>query len=308
MKHVSVLLRESIEGLQIEANGIYVDGTLGRGGHSLEIAKRLKTGKLIAIDCDCRAIDESKKRLEKYKDKITYVQGNFRDIAKILEAEKTGPVDGAIFDLGVSSPQLDDAQRGFSYKTDSRLDMRMDQSNRLSAFEIVNTYQQNDLSKIFFMYGEEKYSRQIAKQIIKRREKSPVNTTFELNDIIVSAIPAAARREKQHPSKRCFQALRICVGDELGALKEMLDTVPALLKQSGRICVITFHSLEDKIVKKSFADYATDCICEKSIPVCICKKTPILKIITKKPITAGLEEIEYNPRARSAKLRIAEKF
>ncbi|MCL2627552.1 MAG: 16S rRNA (cytosine(1402)-N(4))-methyltransferase RsmH [Oscillospiraceae bacterium] len=308
MKHTPVLLSESLEALQIKPDGIYVDGTLGRAGHSLEILKRLKTGRLIAIDCDLDAIEQAGEKLGAYKDKITIIHGNFKDTVKILDGLNINAIDGAIYDLGVSSPQLDDAARGFSYQSDAKLDMRMDKSGPLTAFEIINTWQEEKLTEIFFKYGEEKYSRQIAKQIINKRTASPINTTFELNEVIFSAIPAAARREKQHPSKRCFQALRIAVGDELSVLNEMIDTVPFILNHGGRLCVISFHSLEDRIVKRAFQDYAASCTCDRKAPVCICNKVQVLKIITKKPVTESDENIKQNPRARSAKLRVAERI
>lgn len=308
MEHVPVLLDESIEGLNIKPGGIYIDGTLGRGGHSLEIVKRLKTGKLIAIDCDDEAISEASKNLAGYKEKIIYVRGNFRDTAGILETEGIKTADGMLFDLGVSSPQLDNASRGFSYMQDSKLDMRMDKSNPVTAHEIVNNKDAEELAKIFFDYGEERYARQIARAIVQKRADKTIETTFQLSEIIASAIPGAARREKQHPAKRCFQALRIAVGDELNALKEMLDTVPNVLNCGGRICIISFHSLEDRIVKQAFNTYAKGCICPKDFPVCVCNQKPTLKTITRKPIVADAQTIELNPRARSAKLRIAEKI
>ncbi|MCL2080217.1 MAG: 16S rRNA (cytosine(1402)-N(4))-methyltransferase RsmH [Oscillospiraceae bacterium] len=308
MEHIPALLRETIEGLNIKPNGIYIDGTLGRGGHCLEIVKRLTTGKVIAIDCDSQAIEESKEKLSKYQDKIKYVHGNFGGIASILCEENVEKADGMIFDLGVSSAQLDDGSRGFSYMQDAKLDMRMDKENTLTAFEIVNNWREDELRKIFFDYGQEKYSKAVAREIVKKRSKKTVETTFELNEIILAAMPPFARREKQHPSKRCFQALRIAVGDELGILAKMLETAPQLLKIEGRICVISFHSLEDKIVKKTFADHAKQCICPEKAPICSCGKKPILKLITRKPIIADSLEIEANPRVRSAKLRIAQRI
>jgi 16S rRNA (cytosine1402-N4)-methyltransferase len=308
MEHTPVLLQESVDGLNIKPDGIYADGTTGRAGHAREIVKRLDTGRLIAIDRDYDAILEAKALLSGFEEKIIFIHGNFRDISSILSTEGIEAVDGMLFDLGVSSPQLDDASRGFSYKQDARLDMRMDKSEDLTAFEAVNSWQEDKLRKVFYEYGEERYSRSIAYAIVKRRTDAPISTTFELNDIITSAIPAAARREAQHPSKRCFQALRIAINDELGAVAEMLDCAPLKLKRGGRICVISFHSLEDRIVKNSFATYAKTCVCPKDIPVCVCGVKPMLKVITRKPITAGKEEAERNARARSAKLRIAERL
>ncbi|MCL2820076.1 MAG: 16S rRNA (cytosine(1402)-N(4))-methyltransferase RsmH [Oscillospiraceae bacterium] len=308
MEHLPVLLKESIEGLNIKPEGTYVDGTLGRAGHSAEIAKRLTTGRLIAIDCDETAIDEAKGILGNYKNRTTLIHGNFKDIREILKEEGVNTVDGMIFDLGVSSPQLDNAARGFSYNKDSLLDMRMDKSISLTASEIVNKWQESELRKIFFEYGEERYSKSIAREIVKKRTSDTIDTTFKLNDTIISALPSAARREAQHPSKRCFQALRIAVNDELGSISTMLNVVPSLLNSTGRLSVISFHSLEDRLVKKAFAAGAKGCTCPRDIPVCICGIKPSLKLITRKPITAGNDEIGNNPRARSAKLRIAERI
>ena len=308
MEHVSVLLQESIDGLNIDPDGIYIDGTLGRAGHALEIAKKLTDGQLLVIDCDEEAINEAKELLSDHKDSVTFIKGNFGDIARLLDEAGIKKVNGMLFDLGVSSPQLDDAKRGFSYMQDAKLDMRMDKDRSLTAYEIVNNWEEEHLRKIFFEYGEERYSKSIAQKIKSKRTSAPISTTFELNEIILSAIPAAARREAQHPSKRCFQALRMAVNDELGSISKMLESAPSLLKPQGRICVISFHSLEDRLVKKSFAAGAAGCDCSKEFPVCICKKVPTLKLITRKPITAGNDEINQNPRARSAKLRIAERL
>jgi len=308
MEHTPVLLQESIAGLNIKPGGIYVDGTLGRGGHAREILKKLGRGRLIAIERDRGAIDEAKSALSDHKDRITYVHGNFRDLAEILGKQGVKTVDGMLFDLGVSSPQLDDTARGFSYMHDAQLDMRMDKSQALTAYGIVNEHNEDELRKIFFEYGEERHSRPIAREIIRRRALTPIETTFELSDIIISAIPASARREPQHPSKRCFQALRIAVNDELGSIREMLGVAPSLLKPEGRICVISFHSLEDRLVKNSFVTLAKDCSCPRDIPVCVCEGAAKYKLITRKPIVAGADEIKRNPRARSAKLRIAERL
>jgi len=308
MDHTPVLLHESIDGLNIRPGGIYVDGTLGRAGHAREILKKLGRGRLIAIDRDRDAIDEARFALADHKDRMTYAYGNFRDLPEILGKQGVKAVDGMLFDLGVSSPQLDDTTRGFSYMHNARLDMRMDKGQALTAYRIVNELPEDELRKIFYEYGEERYSRLIAREIVKRRDSAPIETTFELSDIIISAIPAAARREPQHPSKRCFQALRIAVNDELGSIKELLGAAPLLLRPEGRICVISFHSLEDRLVKKSFAALARDCSCPKDIPVCVCEKAAIYKLITRKPVVAGADEIERNTRARSAKLRIAERL
>jgi 16S rRNA (cytosine1402-N4)-methyltransferase len=308
MEHIPVMLKESIDGLNIKPDGTYVDGTLGRAGHALEIVKRLNTGRLIAIDCDEEAIKKAGQLLSDYKACTTLIHGNFRDITDILQKESVEAADAMIFDLGVSSPQLDSAARGFSYMQDSKLDMRMNENDTLTAYEIVNNWQEENIRKIFFEYGEERYSKSIARAIVKKRTKEQIDTTFKLNETIFTAIPAYARREAQHPSKRCFQALRIAVNDELGSIKDMLKAAPQLIKPKGRLCIISFHSLEDRLVKRAFAEGAKGCDCPRGTPVCICGKKPVLKIITRKPITASEEEAESNPRARSAKLRIAEKL
>jgi len=307
MEHIPVLLHETLNGLNIKSNGIYVDGTLGRAGHALEIAKQLTAGRLIAIDCDEEAIEKAGEILSEYKNRTTLIHGNFKDIEKILSKEGVEKVDGMLFDLGVSSPQLDNAQRGFSYMKNAPLDMRMDKNDSLTAFEVVNTWQEGELRKIFYEYGEERYSKQIAREITKKRAAEQIDTTFKLNDTIISALPAAARREAQHPSKRCFQALRIAVNGELGSISSLLHIAPSLLKPEGRLAVISFHSLEDRIVKQSFAAAAKGCACPRDIPVCVCGVTPSLKLITRKPVTADENEVKQNPRARSAKLRIAER-
>ena len=308
MEHSPVLLRESVEGLRIKPGGVYVDGTAGRGGHSAEIAKNLGAGRLIAIDRDAEAIDEAGAALAGYGDRVTLVHGGFEDILGILDRCGAEMADGMVFDLGVSSPQLDDASRGFSHKYDAPLDMRMDRRGELTARAIVNGWEEGELRRIFFEYGEERYSRLIAGAIVKKRAAAPIETTFDLNGVIFSAIPAAARRERQHPSKRCFQALRIAVNDELGNLERMLGEAPDRLAKGGRICVISFHSLEDRLVKNSFVARAKGCVCPKDFPVCVCGAAPTMKIITKKPIVPGEAEIGENPRARSAKLRIAERI
>jgi len=250
MEHIPVLLSESIKGLDIKPDGVYLDGTLGRAGHALEIVKRLGTGRLIAIDCDEDAIREAKSELAGFENKITFVHGDFGDITNIISEAGFQKVDGMLFDLGVSSPQLDDAKRGFSYMQNAPLDMRMDTRSSLNAFEAVNNWQEEELRRVFYEYGEERYSKPIAREIVKKRNAAPINTTFELNEIIIGAIPAAARRQPAHPSKRCFQALRIAVNDELGKIEKMLSAAPELLRQNGRLCVISFHSLEDRLVKK----------------------------------------------------------
>ena len=306
-KHVSVLLDECIENLAIKPDGIYVDGTLGLGGHSYEIASRLTTGSLIGIDRDETAIARAGERLAPFAGKITLVHGNFSDTASILDDLGIDAVDGMLFDLGVSSPQLDEAERGFSYMNDAPLDMRMDRSEGLTAYDVVNDYSADRLNRIFWDYGEERYARRISAAIIAAREKKPVETTFELVDIIKGALPAAALREKQHPAKRCFQAIRIAVNDELGAISALMDTAPDKLKLGGRLCVISFHSLEDRIVKSGIAARENGCTCPREAPICTCGFIKTLKSVCRKPILPGADEIERNPRARSAKLRVAER-
>ena len=306
--HLPVLLNECIEGLNIKPDGIYVDGTLGRAGHSREIAKRLKGGRLICIDRDQAALDAAPARLEGLMDRVTLVHGNFGDLAEILDGLGIEKVDGMLFDLGVSSPQLDDAQRGFSYMQDAPLDMRMDQSNELSAYEVINRWSQEELKSILWRYGEERYAPAIARAITERREEKPIETTLELVDVIKSAMPASALREKQHPAKRSFQAIRIAVNDELGAVEKMVaDAVPRL-NVGGRLAVISFHSLEDRIVKTGLAEFAKGCTCPPDFPVCVCGKKPKIKLTPRKPIVAGEKELKENSRARSAKLRVAEKL
>ena len=306
-KHVSVLLDECIENLAIKPDGIYVDGTLGLGGHSYEIASRLTTGRLIGIDRDETAIARAGERLAPFAGKITLVHGNFSDTASILDDLGIDAVDGMLFDLGVSSPQLDEAERGFSYMNDAPLDMRMDRSEGLTAYDVVNDYSADRLNRIFWDSGEERYARRISAAIIAAREKKPVETTFELVDIIKGALPAAALREKQHPAKRCFQAIRIAVNDELGAISALMDTAPDKLKTGGRLCVISFHSLEDRIVKSGIAARENGCTCPREAPICTCGFIKTLKSVCRKPILPGADEIERNPRARSAKLRVAER-
>ena len=305
--HKSVLLDECIEALNIRPDGIYVDGTLGRAGHSREIAKRLTTGRLICIDRDMAAIEAAKDRLAEWMDRVTLVHSNFDQLGDVLaEAGITG-VDGMLFDLGVSSPQLDDASRGFSYMKDAPLDMRMDVSAALSAYEVVNAWSYEELRRILYEYGEERYAPAIAKNIVRRREQAPIETTLELVDVIKSAMPPAALREKQHPAKRSFQAIRIAVNGELDALPPMMSAAVDKLNPGGRLAVITFHSLEDRIIKHAMQDMAKGCTCPSNFPVCICGKKPRVKILTRKPIVSGETELTENSRARSAKLRVAEK-
>ena len=306
-QHVSVLLNETIQNLNIKGDGIYLDGTLGLGGHSLEIVKKLTTGKLICIDKDDFAIENAEKRLHDYKDRILFEKSDFRYAADIIDRLGFDSIDGMIFDLGVSSPQLDNAERGFSYMSDAPLDMRMDASAAISAYDIVNGYSPEELSKILFEYGEERFARRIASAIAARRQVSPIATTFELVDVIRSAMPAQALREKQHPAKRSFQAIRIAVNDELGAVSEMMDTAPDKLKVGGRLCVISFHSLEDRIIKNKIHSREDGCTCPREAPVCVCGFKQTLKSVSKKPIIPSAEELEDNPRSRSAKLRVAER-
>ncbi len=306
--HKPVLLDECLEGLAIQPDGIYVDGTLGRAGHSMEIAKRLTTGRLICIDQDMAAIEAAQVRLAPWMDKVTLVHSNFCNLDAVLTQVGVDGVNGMLFDLGVSSPQLDDATRGFSYMQDAPLDMRMDLSAALTAREVVNTWDEFTLRKIFYDFGEERYAPRIASAIVERRADKPIETTLELVDVIRSAMPAAALREKQHPAKRTFQAIRIAVNQELDVLTPMLEGACKWLAPGGRLAVITFHSLEDRIVKRAMQAQAKGCTCPPQFPVCVCGNLPVVKLITRKPIVSGEAELEYNPRARSAKLRVAEKL
>ncbi len=306
-KHVSVLLKECIENLNIKPEGIYLDGTLGLGGHSYEIASRLGTGRLIGIDRDETAIERAGKRLAPFGDRVSLVHGNFSDAAAILDDLGIQGVDGMLFDLGVSSPQLDEVQRGFSYMADAPLDMRMDGGESLSAYEVVNFWEEDRLNRILWDYGEERYARRISRAIVERREKKPIESTLELVDIIKGAMPAAALREKQHPAKRSFQAIRIAVNDELGAIASMMETAPDKLNKGGRLCVISFHSLEDRIVKAGIAARENGCTCPREAPICTCGFVQTLKSVSRKPILPSPEELELNPRSRSAKLRVAER-
>ena len=306
--HRSVLLDECIEQLAIRPDGIYLDGTLGGAGHSREIAKRLTTGRLIGVDRDETALAAAGERLAEFGGRVTLVHSNFKEIDAILDGLGISGVDGMLFDLGVSSPQLDDAQRGFSYLHDAPLDMRMDKKDRLTAREVVNEYPQDELRRILYEYGEERYAPSIAAAIVRRREEKPIETTLELVDVIRSAMPAKALREKQHPAKRSFQAIRIAVNGELAAVEEMMARAIDRLNPGGRLCVITFHSLEDRIVKSAIAQAARGCTCPPEFPVCVCGKKPLVKNLTRKPIEAGMQELEENPRARSAKLRVAEQL
>lgn len=304
--HRPVLLDECIEGLNIRPDGIYLDGTLGRAGHSREIARRLTTGRLICVDRDDAALEAAQTRLADWMDRVTLVHSNFDQVGNIIDDLGLPGVDGMLFDLGVSSPQLDDGSRGFSYMADAPLDMRMDRSESMTAADVVNTWSQDELRRILFQYGEERCANQIAAAIVRYREQKPIETTLELVDILKSAMPAKALREKQHPAKRTFQAIRIAVNDELASVDRMLRGAIPHLSKGGRLAVITFHSLEDRIVKTGMAEFAKGCTCPPDFPVCVCGKTPDVKLINRKPILPTEQEIEENPRARSAKLRVCE--
>ncbi|MGQ7280288.1 16S rRNA (cytosine(1402)-N(4))-methyltransferase RsmH [Brevibacillus thermoruber] len=307
--HVTVLREEAVDGLNIRPDGVYVDCTLGGAGHSSLIASRLGAGgRLIAIDQDDWALDNARERLAPYIDKVTLVKSNFRRIRDVVNDLGLDGVDGVLFDLGVSSPQLDEGERGFSYNADAPLDMRMDQDAPLSAYDVVNEWDEEELARIIWEYGEEKFSRRIARQIVQRRKHAPVRTTGELVELIKEAIPAAARRSGPHPAKRTFQAIRIAVNDELDAFREAVVDAIGLLRPQGRVSVITFHSLEDRICKQVFQDFAKGCTCPPSFPVCTCGNQASVKIITRKPILPSEAELAANPRARSAKLRVAEKL
>ena len=307
-KHYSVLLNECIEGLDIDPDGIYVDGTAGGGGHSFAIASRLQGGRLIAIDQDEAAIAAAGERLAPLGERATVVRSNFCEVARVCRELGIDGIDGLLLDLGVSSYQLDTPERGFSYSSDAPLDMRMDKRNALSAYEVVNEYSEEKIRKILYEYGEERYSAAIAAAIVKRREKSPIESTAELSDIIKYAIPPAAREGGHHPAKRSFQAIRIEVNSELDVIEPAIRDAVSMLRPGGRIAIITFHSLEDRIVKQTFADLAKGCICPRELPVCVCGRKPVLKQVNKKPILPSAKELEENPRSRSAKLRVAVKL
>ena len=305
-KHYSVLLEEAVEGLNIKEDGIYVDCTLGGAGHSLEILKKLKTGKLYAFDQDNVALENAKIKLSEYADKVVFIKSNFENLKEKLAEQNVYEVDGVLYDLGVSSPQLDTPERGFSYNYDTRLDMRMDTDASMSAYEVVNEYSYHDLVRIFYRYGEEKFSKQIARNIEKKRELAPIETTFQLVDIIKESIPAAKRRTGGHPAKRVFQAIRIAVNNELSVFESSLEQAIDIVKVGGRISVITFHSLEDRICKQIFNSYAKNKDIPKNLPVLPEESLSKLKLITRKPICPSEKELEENNRSRSAKLRIAE--
>lgn len=307
-KHISVLYNETVGGLLVKSGGVYVDGTLGGGGHSMGILSSAKNVRLIGIDRDPEAIEAAGKKLAPFGENVTLVNRNFSEIKSILNDLNIDGIDGAVLDLGVSSYQLDNAERGFSYMHNSRLDMRMNKDNPKSAYEVINEYSADELKRIFYEYGEEKWSARVAQFIVEKRAQKPIETTFELVDIIKAAIPKRVRAEGSHPAKRIFQAVRIEVNNELGILKPAIKDIVEVLKPGGRIAVITFHSLEDRIIKNAFSDFATGCVCPKNFPVCVCNRQPVVKIITKKPILPTRQEELDNSRSKSAKLRIAEKL
>ncbi len=306
--HRSVLLDECMDGLAIRPDGIYVDGTAGGGGHSFEIAKRLEGGRLIAIDQDESAIAAASRRLECYGERATVVRSNFFEVARVCEDLGVESIDGLLLDLGVSSHQLDTPERGFSYMSDAPLDMRMDKRAALTAYDVVNGYTEERLKKILYEYGEERFSASIAAAIVRERQKKPIENTLELSDIIKYAMPPHAREGGHHPAKRSFQAIRIEVNGELDVIEPAIRDAARLLRSGGRIAIITFHSLEDRIVKQTFASLAQGCTCPKNFPVCVCNNKPTVKLVTKKPILPSAKELEENPRSRSAKLRVAEKL
>ena len=305
--HKSVLLHETVDSLQVEPDGIYVDGTLGGGGHAFEVCKKLTTGRLIGIDQDRDAILAASKRLSVYGEKVSIVRDNYRNISSVLQQVGVEKADGIYLDLGVSSYQFDAPERGFSYREEAKLDMRMDDRNPMTAYDIVNTYSEKELFRIIRDYGEDKFAQNIAKHICLEREKKPVETTTELAEIVRQSIPMKMRLTGGHPAKRTFQAIRIELNDELGVLKESIDTMIDLLSPGGRLSIITFHSLEDRIVKEAFRRNENPCQCPPSFPVCVCGKVSQGSVITKKPVLPSDEELEENPRSASAKLRVFEK-
>ncbi len=306
--HVPVLFREAVEALDPRPGLTYLDGTFGRGGHSEEVLRRAPGCRLICVDRDGAALEAGREKFAAYGDRVTFAHSNFDRVDGILDELGLPGVDGMLFDLGVSSPQLDDSARGFSYKADAPLDMRMDQTQELSADTVVNQWSEEELKRILWQYGEEKFAPRIAAAIVKRREVRPIRSTLELAETVRSAMPAKALREKQHPAKRAFQAIRIAVNDELGAVERMLERAVPRLNPGGRLAVITFHSLEDRLVKTAFAEAARGCICPPDFPVCVCGRKPQVKLITRKPILPGEAELRENPRSRSATLRVAEKL
>lgn len=306
--HISVLYNEVLEGLDIKKNGIYVDATLGGGGHAKGICEKLADGRLIGIDQDTDALEAAKETLKEYSSKITIINDNFKNIKLVLNDLNINYIDGAVIDLGVSSYQLDTAERGFSYKQNAPLDMRMDKSGELDAYYVVNNYSEDALFKVLSEYGEERWSKRIASFIIKEREQKSIDTTTELVEIIKKSIPASARRDGPHPAKRSFQAIRIEVNNELEIIEEAIKNFIDVMAPGGRIAVITFHSLEDRIVKNTFKQLATGCKCPPQFPICVCGGKPKVKLINRKPILPNGKELDKNFRARSSKLRIAEKL
>ncbi len=306
-QHVSILAEACMDALNIKPGGVYIDATTGGAGHSVMIAERLnENGRLVCIDRDCEALENAEKRLRAYAGRVTLVKSDFRELDMVMEKLGLGGADGILFDLGVSSPQLDHSERGFSYRKDAALDMRMDQSQQLTAYDIVNCWSQEEIKRILFEYGEERYAPLIAEAIGRARSRQPVKSTLQLADIIKNAMPKKALREKQHPAKRSFQAIRIAVNDELGAVSEAMGKAVDALNPEGRLAVITFHSLEDRIVKNAFRDAAKGCVCPKDFPVCVCGREPKVKLVMNKKPTDG--EITENPRARSARLRVCERI
>ena len=306
--HKPVMLDACMDALSVRPDGVYVDGTLGRAGHASEIARRLTSGRLIGIDRDPEALTASAERLEPWRERVTLLHGSFADLGDLLDGIGVRDVDGMLFDLGVSSPQLDDPARGFSYLRDAPLDMRMDTAAPLSAYDVVNTWPESELRRVLYEYGEERYAPAIARAVVRAREAKPVETTLEFVDIIRGAMPSRALREKQHPAKRSFQAVRIAVNGELDALEPMLRAAVERLRPGGRLAVITFHSLEDRIVKRTLKEFQQGCVCPKEFPVCVCGRRPQVRPVTRKPVTPDENELRDNPRARSAKLRAVEKL
>lgn len=307
--HIPVMLNECLEGLNIKADGTYVDGTVGGAGHSIEIVKRLsENGRLICVDKDEDALKAAGERLAPYKDRVTFIHDDYKNLVNGLDSIGVGKVDGILLDLGVSSYQLDNAERGFSYMKDAPLDMRMDRSQRISAHEVVNGYTESELARILFDYGEEKLARQIARNIVRARSEKPIETTLELAKIVEDTYPAKTRWKFGHPAKRTFQAIRIEVNDELSSLGEAVTAMARRLEKGGRMAVITFHSLEDRIVKSAFKELSLACTCPPDFPVCVCGKVQEVELVNKKPITASEEELENNSRSQSAKLRVIEKL
>lgn len=307
--HIPVMLNECLKGLNIKADGTYVDGTVGGAGHSIEIVKRLsENGRLICVDKDEDALKAAGERLAPYKDRVTFIHDDYKNLVNELDSIGVGKVDGILLDLGVSSYQLDNAERGFSYMKDAPLDMRMDRSQRISAHEVVNAYTESELARILFDYGEEKLARQIARNIVRARSEKPIETTLELAKIVEDTYPAKTRWKFGHPAKRTFQAIRIEVNDELSSLGEAVTAMARRLEKGGRMAVITFHSLEDRIVKSAFKELSLACTCPPDFPVCVCGKVQEVELVNKKPITASEEELENNSRSQSAKLRVIEKL